>query len=279
MEFLQKHCRQHDGIERSQICHWRQCSKCWCYAIRWFCLHFERSWRIINFKTDWFSQYKSLASCEAFVCKKIKFACNGRCCPTRRCLVLANCSICRGSSSSVSAEKEKTRTKFVLIFLWCGLRKTNGAVAPVLCTWHCVSYLFAMSAVHDFYKCCALAVLFACGLPRLVASKASVIAERANIIRQSEASTLNNPCCALCLRFNAIAFWLFAMSAALDVRKCFALASLFACGQSDGVRVAQKCAVRSIARKPRCPQKKKKHEQSSCLSFCGAVTETWTRTV
>ena len=24
----------------------------------------------------------------------------------------------------------------------------------------------------------------------------------------------------------------------------------------------------------RCPQKKKKHEQSSCLSFCGAVTET-----
>ena len=61
------------------------------------------------------------------------------------------------------------------------------------------------------------------------------------------------------------------MSAALDVRKCFALASLFACGQSDGVRVAQKCAVRSIARKPRCPQKKKKHEQSSCLSFCGAV--------
>ena len=31
-------------------------------------------------------------------------------------------------------KKRKTRTKFVLIFLWCGLRKTNGAVAPVLCT-------------------------------------------------------------------------------------------------------------------------------------------------
>ena len=48
-----------------------------------------------------------------------------------------------------------------------------------------------MSAAHDFCKCCALASLFACGLPRLVASKASVIAERANIIRQSEASTQN----------------------------------------------------------------------------------------
>ena len=60
------------------------------------------------------------------------------------------------------------------------------------------------------------------------------------------------------------------MSAALDVRKCLALASLFACGQSGGVRVAQKCAVRSIARKPRCPQKKKKHEKF-VLSFlwCG----------
>jgi len=34
------------------------------------------------------------------------------------------------TQASVSAEKEKTRTKFVLIFLWCGLRKTNGAVAP-----------------------------------------------------------------------------------------------------------------------------------------------------
>ena len=45
-------------------------------------------------------------------------------------LLPANCSICRGSSSSVSAKKEKTRTKFVLIFLWCGLCKTNGAVAP-----------------------------------------------------------------------------------------------------------------------------------------------------
>ena len=34
------------------------------------------------------------------------------------------------TQASVSAKKEKTRTKFVLIFLWCGLRKTNGAVAP-----------------------------------------------------------------------------------------------------------------------------------------------------
>ena len=46
--------------------------------------------------------------------------------PTMQALLPANCSICRGSSSSVSAKKEKTRTKFVLIFLWCGLRKTNG---------------------------------------------------------------------------------------------------------------------------------------------------------
>ena len=31
-----------------------------------------------------------------------------------------------GSSSSVSAKKEKTRTKFVLIFLWCGHRDLNS---------------------------------------------------------------------------------------------------------------------------------------------------------
>ena len=53
-----------------------------------------------------------------------------------------------------------------------------------------------MSAALDVRKCFALASLFACGLPRLVASKASVIAERANIIRQSEASVGRSPSCA-----------------------------------------------------------------------------------
>ena len=46
--------------------------------------------------------------------------------PTMQALLPANCSICRGSSSSVSAKKEKTRTKFVLIFLWCGHRDLNS---------------------------------------------------------------------------------------------------------------------------------------------------------
>ena len=63
------------------------------------------------------------------------------------------------------------------------------------------------------------------------------------------------------------------MSAALDVRKCFALASLFACGQSDGVRVAQKCAVRSIARKPRCPQKKEKTRTFRAFFFVVRSTQ------
>ncbi len=63
------------------------------------------------------------------------------------------------------------------------------------------------------------------------------------------------------------------MSAALDVRKCFALASLFACGQSDGVRVAQKCAVRSIARKPRCPQKKEKARKVRAYLFVVRSTQ------
>ena len=53
-----------------------------------------------------------------------------------------------------------------------------------------------MSAALDVRKCFALASLFACDLPRLVASKASVIAERANIIRQSEASVGRSPSCA-----------------------------------------------------------------------------------
>ena len=63
------------------------------------------------------------------------------------------------------------------------------------------------------------------------------------------------------------------MSAAHDFCKCFALASLFACGQSDGVRVAQKCAVRSIARKPRCPQKRKSTNKVRAYLFVVRSTQ------
>ena len=59
--------------------------------------------------------------------------------------------------------------------------------------------------------------------------------ETGEFIRYSEASTQNK----LCLSHNRAlhghyVFYLFAMSAALDVRKCLALASFFACGQLHG---------------------------------------------
>ena len=59
--------------------------------------------------------------------------------------------------------------------------------------------------------------------------------ETGEFIRYREASALNK----LCLSHNRAlhghyVFYLFAMSASLDVRKCFALAALFACGQLHG---------------------------------------------
>ena len=46
-------------------------------------------------------------------------------------------------------------------------------------------------------------------------------------------------CCAFALPCN-----LFAMSVALNFRKCFALAALFVCGQPGGDRVRQQCCPR-----------------------------------
>ena len=64
------------------------------------------------------------------------------------------------------------------------------------------------------------------------------------------------------------------MSAALDVRKCLALASLFACGQSGGVRVAHKYApCNTVARKSRCPQKKEKARKVRAYLFVVRSTQ------
>ena len=73
----------------------------------------------------------------------------------------------------------------------------------------------------------------------------------------------HKPCLARTLRV-----YLFAMSAALDVRKCFALASLFACGQS-GYRVRH--AQRADMKDPTSVGKRKRHS-FECLFF-GDPTE------
>ena len=67
-------------------------------------------------------------------------------------------------------------------------------------------------------------------------------------------------------------FYLFAMSATLDVRKCFALASLFACGQS-GYRVRH--AQRADMKYQTSVGKRKRHS-FECLFF-GDPTEVRTR--
>lgn len=97
--------------------------------------------------------------------------------------------------------------------------------------------------------------------------------ETGEFIRYSEASTQNK----LCLSHNRAlhghcVFYLLAMSAALDVRKCFALASLFACGQS-GYRVRH--AQRADMKYPTSVGKRKRHS-FECLFF-GDPTEVRTR--
>ena len=74
-------------------------------------------------------------------------------------------------------------------FWWCGLRFANGANAPKCnCTLHFVLCLLAMSTALDLRKCYALASLFACGLPRLVANKVSVIASEMSLLTIANAT-------------------------------------------------------------------------------------------
>ena len=64
-------------------------------------------------------------------CYRKSIACNGRC-PSQQCkhCCLQIEQFAGGVQVRCPQKKEKARTKFVFIFLWCGLRKTNGAVAP-----------------------------------------------------------------------------------------------------------------------------------------------------
>ena len=93
--------------------------------------------------------------------------------------------------------KKKTNRLVRFSLCWCGLRFANCAIAPACVrTQHFVLHLLAMSTVLDFRKCCALVYLFACGLPRLVASETSVIAKRGEFTRQSGVSVGRSPSCA-----------------------------------------------------------------------------------
>ena len=144
--------------------------------------------------------------------------------------------------------KKKTNRLVRFSLCWCGLRFANGAIAPACVrTQHFVLHLLAMSTVLDFRKCCALAALFACGLPRLVASETSVIAKRGEFTRQSGVTTQTNSADALLCYAQTLRVDCFAMSASHGKCKCCALALSVARSQSDEVRVAHKCAVRLLS--------------------------------
>ena len=64
-------------------------------------------------------------------------------------------------------KKKKHEQSSCLSFCGAVYAKQMGADAPRAFALTLRVYLFAMSAAHDFCKCCALASLFACGLPRL----------------------------------------------------------------------------------------------------------------
>ena len=154
------------------------------------------------------------------------------------------------------------------------------------------AYLFAMSAALDVHKCFRVCVSL---LPRSTLNKLCLSHSRAlhghfvyicllcplrsmsaNVLRLRLSSStvyakqivlVAQPCLARTLRVH-----LFAMSASLDVRKCFALASLFACGQS-GYRVRH--AQRADMKYPTSVGKRKRHS-FECLFF-GDPTEVRTR--
>ena len=116
--------------------------------------------------------------------------------------------------ASTSFSISRFRSNLNVIPFACGLRFANCAIAPACVrTQHFVLHLLAMSTVLDFRKCCALASLFACGLPRLVASETSVIAKRGEFTRQSGASTQTNSADALLCYAQTLRVDCFAMSA------------------------------------------------------------------
>ena len=104
--------------------------------------------------------------------------------------------------------------------------------------------------------------------------------ETGEFIRYREASALNK----LCLSHNRAlhghyVFYLFAMSAVLDVRKCFALAALFACGQLQKCRLQTKFAdnaVRLVASLLSVQWKEKRTNKRFVFLGNGADNRTWT---
>ena len=92
--------------------------------------------------------------------------------------------------------------------------------------------------------------------------------ETGEFIRYREASALNK----LCLSHNRAlhghyVFYLFAMSAVLDVRKCFALAALFACGQLHKCRLQTKFADNAVRLVASLLSKQKKEKRTPKGSF------------
>ena len=92
--------------------------------------------------------------------------------------------------------------------------------------------------------------------------------ETGEFIRYREASALNK----LCLSHNRAlhghyVFYLFAMSASLDVRKCFALAALFACGQLQKCRLQTKFADNAVRLVASLLSKQKKEKRTPKGSF------------
>ena len=157
-----------------------------------------------------------------------------------------------------------------------------------------------MSAALDVRKCVALASLFACGQHRKVVrhamrvgclnKTAKIHTSYTNSIRRKAHQTSNLAKLRQCRRVYAkqtvlshhralhghCVSGLFAMSAALDVRKCVALASLFACGQHRKVvRHAMRVGCLNKTAKIHTSYTNKKAHQTMCFLAGG---EGWIRT-
>ncbi len=127
-----------------------------------------------------------------------------------------------------------------------------------------------MSAALDLDKCFAL-VSLRLRSTETCREQSERNSETSEFIRQSGASTQNKwcirtPCVARTLLCAFVCYVRYAR-----FLQMLWLASLFACGQSDGVRVAHSMRRATGLHASLGVRKKRKSTKSSCLSFCGAV--------
>ena len=232
--------------------------------------------------------------------------------PTMRALLPANCSICRGSSSSVSAKKRKNTNK-VRAYLFVVRSTQNKWVLThlVRCTDTACLFVCYVRCARFLQMLCACISLC---LRSAETCSSAIVTEGQS--RATDGARPNNASIVACKLFdlqgefkfgvrkkrkntNKVRAYLFVVRSTQNkwvlthLVRCTDTACLFVCYVRCARFLQMLCAcvslcLRSVGRSPSCAKmrrakyrtqasvsaKKRKSTKSSCLSFCGAVTET-----